>query len=267
MPDHIRVFVGTENKTKIAFKVLRYTIIQNSSVPVSVTPMGDFDPWLVPDDVHQATGFSLRRWMIPEYCNFKGTAIYLDADQIVFGDIAQLHSYCELSRAIVCCFMKDKSSRMLTGKADSVVPQTSVMVLNCDLCKPEEWNREAIFDRIRKAGMKHTKPAVKEYQKIMHGGLVEDVPYPLVLNWNRFNTFCQNTSLLHYTFESQQPWYEPWHPLSALWEAELIKAIVNGYVTKSMLQESLDLGAKGSGDWRKHGGLNEHYEKYLELAK
>ena len=101
----------------------------------------------------------------------------------------------------------------------------------------------------------------------MHGGLLEKDPFPLDLRWNDFNEYYSGTKLLHYTYENQQPWYEPWHSLSCLWEAELVKAIAGGYVSFNLLKESLELGKKGSIDWRAHGGLHPHYEKYLEFTE
>lgn len=263
----IRVLVGSESKTKVPFLVLRHSIISRTSHPVEVTEMGDFEPWLIPDSVHQATGFSLRRWLIPEVCNFQGSAIYLDADQIVLGDIAELWSYRELNRTICCCYRADKCSALIAGVAGAAVPQTSVMVINCHKCKPDEWSRERIFDLIRSAGKPHSPSAVKIYQKIMHGSLVKDIPFPLELRWNEFNERHNDTKLIHYTFESTQPWYEPSHPLAAIWEDELAKAISAGHVTASDLREAIALGKAGSKDWRKHGGMHPYYEKYIELAE
>ena len=267
MNEPIKVFVGSESKTKVPFLVLRHSIVSRTKHPVEVVEMGDFDPWLQPSDVHSATGFSLRRWMIPEACNFQGSAIYLDADQVVLADIEELWNYRNLSRAICCCFRPDKCSALIGGTPGSAVPQTSVMVINCDKCNPEQWSREAIFSRIRSTGKPHSPPAVKVYQKIMHGQLVSEVPFPLELRWNEFNTLHPDSKLLHYTFETTQPWYQPEHPLTAIWEAELVRAIVARHVTAEHLREAIALGKAGSTDWRKHGGLNSYYEKYIPFAE
>lgn len=37
-----------------------------------------------------ATPFTNLRWMIPEYCNFEGRAIYMDVDQLNLRDISEL---------------------------------------------------------------------------------------------------------------------------------------------------------------------------------
>jgi hypothetical protein len=265
-PDPIRVFVGTEAKTLVPYLVLRHSIVSRTNQAVEVVEMGDFDPWVVPPDVHQGTGFSLRRWMIPQACHFQGTALYLDADQIVLADIAELWRYREHGRTIACCYRPDKSSAMLTGVSDSPVPQTSVMVINCDRCDPAAWDVRAIFGRIRAAGPPRSSAAVRVYQEVMHGRLVSDEPFPLDPRWNEFNALQADSKLLHYTIEWQQPWYQPDHPLSALWEAELVRAIAARQVTAEHLRNAIRLGEAGSRDWRKFGGLSPHFKKYIGLA-
>ncbi|MBM4264570.1 MAG: hypothetical protein FJ145_24490 [Deltaproteobacteria bacterium] len=39
------------------------------------------------------TGFSFSRFLIPSLCQYRGKAIYLDADMLVFDDIAKLWDY------------------------------------------------------------------------------------------------------------------------------------------------------------------------------
>lgn len=262
----LKIFVGSESKTHVQYQVLRYSIESRTDMDVQVVEMGDFDPWIVPKNVHQATGFSLRRWMIPEECEFKGMAVYMDADQIVFGDVAELVSYTQTDNPVACCYEKDKCSQLLTGNKHEPVPQTSVMVINCELCDPKLWSRQSLFNSIASAGRPHTPKAVKEYQRVMHGCFTGTKPFPLDRQWNCFNRFNPNTKLLHYTVEPQQPWYDRSHHFASIWESELVKAIVSGYVTRDMLKESLDLMKKGSGDWRKFGGLDAYYSRYLDLA-
>ena len=90
MAEPIRIYLGTEPKTLIAQKVLEHSIRRNTKAAVEITPMVGPD-WEYPTEgIKVGTGFSLRRWMIPKACNYQGYAIYLDADQLVFGDVAEL---------------------------------------------------------------------------------------------------------------------------------------------------------------------------------
>lgn len=269
--DLIRVFIGSETKTRVPERVLEHSIRRRTESQVEVTVMGDYEPWLTPEDVHSATGFSLRRWMIPEYCNFSGKAIYLDADQIVLDDIQNLWKLADGESAIHCTFRTDKCSRMLAGDAGVKLPQTSVMLLDCDRCDPERWCHAAIYDYIRKAGKPHSgKKVVQAYQYVMHGGLagalngyrVAELPQC----WNQFNECPYGTRLLHYTFEDRQPWYNPGHELSDMWEKELASAIEAGFVCRGDLEEALAMGKYGSQDRRKFGGMHKHWAKMLELC-
>src|ERR1022692_373234 len=89
MSDTVRIFIGTENKTRVFEAVLAHSIRTRSSLPVEITPMIG-SAWEYPADLPVGTGFSLRRWLIPAACGWKGRAIYLDADQLVFGDVKEL---------------------------------------------------------------------------------------------------------------------------------------------------------------------------------
>ena len=91
----LKIFIGTSTHSddKQAEKVLEYTLRKNSSKPLEIffmrnTPdnfFGGFDnsTWWTP--------FSYLRWAIPEYCDFKGRALYMDVDQVNFRDISELH--------------------------------------------------------------------------------------------------------------------------------------------------------------------------------
>src|ERR1041384_3501278 len=88
----MRIFIGTEPKTKIAECVLHYSIAKHTKQPFTFTPMVG-PAWAQPRDLWKSTGFSFCRFMVPAHCKFKGRAIYLDADQVVLADIAELWRY------------------------------------------------------------------------------------------------------------------------------------------------------------------------------
>ena len=123
----IRIFVGTEVKTKVPMDVLEYSIKRHTTAEIKLTPMIGPD-WEVPKGLHQGTGFSLRRFMIPHACNYEGLAIYMDADQLVFGDVKELISYADKlgDKSVACTYQPDKFSK-------KPWPQTSVMVIDLSL--------------------------------------------------------------------------------------------------------------------------------------
>ena len=86
----IRIFIGSEPKTAIAAQVLMHSIETRTRAEVEFTEMVG-PAWEYPTKgVTVGTGFSLRRWMIPKAAGWHGYALYLDADQVVFGDVAEL---------------------------------------------------------------------------------------------------------------------------------------------------------------------------------
>lgn len=244
--DCIKIFVGTELKTKIAFDVLSYSIKKRTSHDVSITPMIG-DGWQVPKGLHQGTGFSLRRFMIPHACKYEGHAIYLDADQLVFGDIAELWGYKDklADKSVACTFQPDKFNK-------SPWPQTSVMLIDC---ANAGWNTVELWDMLRRG---------YNYANFMHLTFMDKAPLMIPTFWNHLNIYEDNTTrLLHYTKEPEQPWYKPSHPLAGLWEKELANAIVSGSINKKDFEFALDLWSKPKLDNRLTQGLHPHYRKYL----
>lgn len=247
MSEVVKIFVGTEAKTKIALDVLSYSIKSRSSLPVEITPMIG-EGWEVPKNLHQGTGFSLRRFMIPKACGFEGHAIYLDADQIVLGDIAELWSYKEIMStqySVACTYQKDKHS-------NSPSPQTSVMLIDCNMC---EWVPDELWQLLLKG---------YNYAKLMHLGFMRSSILKIPSYWNHLNVHEDTvTRLLHYTKEPEQPWYKPDHPLSGLWKKELLKAINAGDVTREDFVSALALWKAPKIDHRKTQGLHPYYSKFL----
>jgi hypothetical protein len=94
MSDRIKLFVGCAPNGEDAESqmVLEYTAKKNSSLPVDIVWMkhseeGHWSGW---ESKTWATPFSGFRWGIPQACDFKGQAIYMDSDMIILGDLAEL---------------------------------------------------------------------------------------------------------------------------------------------------------------------------------
>lgn len=130
----IRVFIGYDPRQPLAYNVLQHSIVTNSSVPVSVTPLILSQ---LPLKRRGLTEFTYSRFLVPYLCDFKGKAVFMDADMVVTGDIAELFQY--------------------GGSAVSVMQEqarfewASVMLFNCGCClklTPEfiEDERNALFD-------------------------------------------------------------------------------------------------------------------------
>ncbi len=184
----IRIFIGTSESTndKKAETVLEHTLRKNCSEEIEIVFMrntlgsffGDFDSssWWTP--------FSLLRWAIPAYCNFKGRALYMDVDQVNFKDIAEL-------------FHMDMQEKAIAIREKDV--RTCVMLLDCEKLKsllPSIENlktnnyNDNIFNRI----VRENSIGFDERWNCLDGGnrRVSDI-------WH-----------LHFTEMSTQPWHPQW---------------------------------------------------------
>jgi lipopolysaccharide biosynthesis glycosyltransferase len=87
----MRVFIGYDKNETVAFHVLAYSIMRQSSIPVSITPLIlDQLPLTRPRDVNQSTDFSFSRFLVPYLCDYKGRAVFMDCDMLFRMDIKDL---------------------------------------------------------------------------------------------------------------------------------------------------------------------------------
>lgn len=263
----IRVFIGTEPKTEIARKVLEFSIIRRTEAEVRFTPMIGPRWEYSTEGFNVGTGFSLRRWMIPEFCEFKGRAIYLDADQLVFGDIWELWQRPEIPIKLA---PKDERpahlgcSTWLTYQQNKYYshpsPQSSVMVIDCEAAKNQwGWHLDRVLPWLRQ---NNTRDA---YVSFMHCDWMQPPPARIETGWNHLNAFDkEKTKLLHYTKEPEQPWYKPEHPLAYHWRRELIAALAANVVTDTEIRAAVaKFNVKE--DWRDTNGLHPEYLQFLEI--
>ncbi len=84
---HLRVYVGYDPRQPLAYNVLQHSIVRQSSKPVSITPLilGQ-----LPLKRRGLTEFTFSRFLVPYLSNYTGSSLFLDADMVVKGDIAEL---------------------------------------------------------------------------------------------------------------------------------------------------------------------------------
>ena len=88
----IPIFIGYDYRERAATNVLIDSLYQNSSVPISITPL--ITSQLVKQnlfyrkrDPKQSTDFSFTRFLVPHLMNYEGWAIFMDCDMLCFDDI------------------------------------------------------------------------------------------------------------------------------------------------------------------------------------
>jgi lipopolysaccharide biosynthesis glycosyltransferase len=83
----LQVFIGYDPRQPVAYNVLQHSIVRQSSKPVSITPLILSQ---LPIKRRGLTEFTYSRFLVPYLCNFAGKALFMDADMVVNGDIAEL---------------------------------------------------------------------------------------------------------------------------------------------------------------------------------
>lgn len=97
----IPVFIGYDSRESIAYHVLAQSIINRTSVPVSVTPLAsrmlrDFD-----GQRDGTNSFIYSRFLPPELMGYRGWAVYMDSDMLARADLAELWALRDESKAVM----------------------------------------------------------------------------------------------------------------------------------------------------------------------
>jgi lipopolysaccharide biosynthesis glycosyltransferase len=221
----VRVFIGTEPAQLLAEKVLAHSIRANAAGPVEIHS-------LTQDEARVGgTNFGFVRFKIPQLCDFRGKAIYLDADQLVLGDIGELWNCLDGEHAVA---LVNSAEGNFGGKAVTKANQTSVMVLDC--AKLADWKTPDIFGNVV-ANDKTPGPGQMRYRDFMQLSWIDQaLIQPLPPEWNHFNICNDRTRLVHFSHVRSQPWRKPSHALSAFWRGWLEKAVKEGSLTRAEIR-------------------------------
>ena len=220
--DPIRIFVGTDKWQQAAGAelVLEHSIRQHSQrADIEITWMRTGDrgwkvsklggqqdgelTWRVGDAVDRGwvnnrswgTPFTGFRFAVPQLCQFEGRAIYLDADMLVLGDIADLwNEEIEETRGLKCW-----------GDL-----RTDVSVINCEFFGEPGGAPAADWPVI--AEMKDSGWRAMDYLRMLHRmGAVDN---RLDRMWNDCDGWGyergENTQLIHYTHVLHGQPYRPY---------------------------------------------------------
>ncbi len=220
----LRIFLGTDESQIVAHRVLEYSIRKSASVPVEVTPMLDW-PHPVPRSPENKprTTFSFCRFMIPEACGYRGRALYLDADMIVLGDVAELAELPFGDRRVLC------TAPAPTGAWDGHpapylgARSVAVMLLDCDHLR---WKVDEIVAGLDEGRYTYAQ-LLSEVCIVPPAEIADGIPP----EWNELERFEPGrTKLLHYTVVPTQPWKNDDNPLAELWMGWYREAVEAGAV-------------------------------------
>ncbi len=236
MTEWIDVFVGADRSQLMAVAVLQHSIERHTSWPVRVCPLIDLD-LPEPSDLRQGsrTNFSFARFAIPELKGYQGRAIYLDADMLVFRDIAELWT---LPFAPATVNIQEELPDHARAQTKAGAPgvrkkQCSVMVIDCDKAR---WDVREIV-----AGL----DGRYSYEQLMYEFCIldeSDIRYGVPFHWNSLEHHDLDTRLIHYTDMNTQPWVCPDNPFGHYWFKEVLLMIETGLLTPGDLEREVELG-------------------------
>lgn len=231
----IRIAIGSEPMQHLPAQVLKSSIMRRTRSLVEFT-----ESWTVQAGWHPimrhlpklkgGTAFNTFRFCVPGLYLFGGRSIYLDADQIVLADVAELWGSLPSGKTIACV-------RNAVGFFGKKVPepeknQTSVMVID---------NARAQWDV---AGMaRDVAEGRLVYADFMQAAwLPRDDVQELPPAWNHFGACTPETKLLHYSHVGSQPWRNPEHPTAHVWWHELRETLNAGHLQMSDVEHAVAQG-------------------------
>jgi lipopolysaccharide biosynthesis glycosyltransferase len=217
----IRIVIGTQANQYVPQRVLEYSIRKHTSAEVEILPTRQTVKR------RGGTRFGFVRFCVPSLCGYQGRAVYMDADQLVLGDVAELAASLDDDHAVAVVQAPDGT---FGGRPVEPRNETSVMVLACD--KLKEWDPDHLFenvvpnDRALRPGQIH----YKDFQRL--GWLDPALIQPLDPRWNHYNVVRDDTKLVHFSHVRDQPWKRPGHPLTPLWEEWLRETLEAGFLRR-----------------------------------
>lgn len=140
----LRIFIGFDQVEAVAYHTLVQSIIENTSVPVSITPvkMTMIPEYTRPRDPHQSNEFSFTRFLVPYLADFEGLALFMDCDMMFRGDVKELFDLHEPGKSVsvVKHDYTPKDTTKYLGAIQYRYPKknwSSVMLFDCghDHCK------------------------------------------------------------------------------------------------------------------------------------
>ena len=170
------------------------------------------------------TEFSNYRFLIPELCEFKGRAIYLDSDMICFRDINELFN-APMEGA-------DILAKAATGPHGDPRWGMSVALYDCERCR---FDLDLYLNEMESGRYDYNDlhQITQKFLSVHPFRMGKIDP-----SWNSYDFFDAGTKLIHYTNLHSQPWKFRGHPHGAIWFQYLEEARKAGFVTDADIELS-----------------------------
>jgi len=173
-----RIFIGYDDRQIVAYTALQQSIIEHSTKPVQITPLVIET---LPIERRGLTPFTFSRFLVPWLCDYKGWALFLDADMLVLDDISKLFA------------LADPKYAVMVAKNEKRFEWASAMLFNSERCRqltpefvemdkaphnmrwlaeeeigglPPEWNHLVGYDAPKAASLIHYTQGIPYHQEV-----------------------------------------------------------------------------------------------------
>jgi hypothetical protein len=221
----VTIYIGCMPSHHLAVQVLTWSVLQHTRRPVQFHRIHERAiAFELPQGRENlpGTAFSFQRFMVPELAGYRGRALYMDSDQIVFKDVAGAFDAHMHDQAVL-------PSKTVTLWASRPQLRSSVMLIDCSRV---DWNVRRLVAELDAARMSY--PQLFSLPQYRHC---------LPARWNSPDRYRPGwTALLHYTAKSRQPWLHHRHRLGKLWFRYLFQALDAGHVRASEIDAAVAQG-------------------------
>jgi hypothetical protein len=223
----VRIFIGSDETQLLGARVFEFSVLRHASLSVRFEVIDNEGLPVPRDELKRArTGFSFCRFKIPELCDHRGRAIYVDADMQVFTDIKDLWT-----RDFNGSWMLYSE---LTG-SEGRAPQYSVMLMDCANL---DWDARQLITDLDHDIFDY-KALMADFAMMPPAKKQPDLEF----EWNSLEHYeHQRTKLIHYTDMPTQPWVSNTNKNGEVWYQELRDALKAGYVSREEIDEAIKLG-------------------------
>ena len=254
----IRIFIGSGPRNFVEERVLVHTLQKHSTSRLEINVIdgatgavtfsnGEVKrlPTNLVGRVSGATAFSTARYAIPEWCDYRGRAIYCDSDQVVLTDISELWNYDLSGRAVAAVPVKKAScsahfanaflKRLIDSEDNYYL--TSVMLIDC--AATPAWNLGTIIEKLDENQYSYLEMMFLGKRFIdQFGTSVKDLPS----EWNHLDILLGDTKLVHFTDLTSQPWLSHINRVAETWEKCFLEAIDRGALSLADIDQAYHEG-------------------------